>query len=851
MFRSFRKRNDHEKKAIVIESDGKITFLSKPAEELLGIGKKRNILGENLFDYLHPVSHTDFRRDLEDLLKDEEQTKSGSRMIIRANDDEIEVSLTLSLKRDKEGHKIEFNFDNLKAGNQADDNSGSGRFTGQSPIIENLPIQNLSSHLTDSENKFRTMAENSLVGIYYIVDSVFEYVNPKFAQVFGYEPEEVNGKLSVKDVIYSEDWPMVRDNIKKRVAGELDSINYKFRGITKRGNVIRVEVFGSRLVQGEKVALIGTLLDVTEEERSRAVQSLMSDIGRAITNSYDLDELVQAMRPEFKKIFDINSFHVLIEDAGSSHTYAARQTNGFGDDGLFADSEAFAGLKEKLFSSGEVLSYDDHELNQVLNQGAELPDEKAGDLWLFMPLKSGGNVFGITIINFNQQRSILKKHDTDTFMLISEQISSAIERKRAENALRENEKTLSILMRDLPGMAYRCLNDDNWSMHFVSEGCRALTGYDPELLTGESQLSYENLIHPDDRSLVREAVNEGLNDDGSFQMEYRIISSDGKVRWVWEKGRAVDFLKTGPAVLEGFITDITEKKAAQEELSKSQKLLIAAIENFPAGVMIAYAPDVTLRFANSAALDIRGDSKLPLTNIHASLLPARWQTYFPDGSILFPEELPLSRAVLFGESIRDMEMIIKRDTGEERWVSVSAVPVYNDNNEIVAGVAVFPDITERKNMEDSLRAANEKLKKDQRTLHEKNVALREVLGQLDREKKIIEEQIQENIIKVVMPLVRSIQDGTRTASEEYINLLADALEEITSPFINKLQSQFSKLTPREVEICNLIKRGLSSKEIANITNVALDTIHQQRKLIRRKLGLTNTDINLTSYLNSL
>jgi PAS domain S-box-containing protein len=851
MFRSFRKRNDREKKAIVIESDGKITFLSKPAEELLGIGNRRNILGENLFDYLHPVSRTDFRRDLEDFLKDEEKTKSGSRMIVRADDDEIEVSLTLSLKRDKEGRKIELNLENLKASNQLDNHSGGKRVVGQAPILDNLPIQDLSSYLTDSENKFRTMAENSLVGIYYIVDSVFEYVNPKFAQIFGYEPDEINGKLTVKDVIYSEDWPMVRDNIKRRVAGELDSINYKFRGITKHGNVVRVEVFGSRLVQGEKVALIGTLLDVTEEERSRAVQSFMSDIGQAITNSYDLDELVQGMRLELKKIFDINSFDVLIEDAGSSHIFAARQANGFGNKGQFTDSEAFAGIREKVFLSGEVLIYGSHELNQVLNQAAKPSDERTGDLWLFMPLKSGGNFFGITIINFNQRESILKKDDTGTFLLISEQISLAVERKRAEDALRENEKTLSILMRDLPGMAYRCLNDDNWSMHFVSEGCRALTGYDPELLTGKSQLSYENLIHPDDRNLVREAVNAGLKNDGSFQMEYRIISSDGQVRWVWEKGRAVDFPKTGPVVLEGFITDITEKKAAQAELSKSQKLLIAAIENFPAGVMIAYAPDVTVRFANSAALDIRGESKLPLTNIHASLLPTRWQTYFPDGSILFPEELPLSRAVLFGESISDMEMIIKRDTGEERWVSVSAVPVYNDNNEIVAGVAVFPDITERKKMEDSLRAANEKLRKDQRSLHEKNVALREVLGQLDKEKKVIEEQIQENIIKVVMPLVRSIQDGTRTASEEYINLLADSLEEITSPFINKLQSQFSKLTPREVEICNLIKRGLSSKEIANITNVALDTIHQQRKLIRRKLGLTNTDINLTSYLNSL
>src|SRR5689334_5531504 len=87
------------------------------------------------------------------------------------------------------------------------------------------------------------------------------------------------------------------------------------------------------------------------------------------------------------------------------------------------------------------------------------------------------------------------------------------------------------LLANLDGMVYRCRDDADWTMEFVSEGCTRLTGYAPEDLLLNGRLSYEELTHPDDRHWVREAINAAVAEDRRFQVEYRIQHADGRVRW--------------------------------------------------------------------------------------------------------------------------------------------------------------------------------------------------------------------------------------------------------------------------------------------------------------------------------
>ncbi len=144
--------------------------------------------------------------------------------------------------------------------------------------------------------------------------------------------------------------------------------------------------------------------------------------------------------------------------------------------------------------------------------------------------------------------------------------ASDYQREQTERALRESERRLATLLSNLPGMAYRCRNDAHWTMEFVSEGCLALTGYASADLIENRTVSYNDCILPEDRPLVRNSVDQGLAEGRHFQMEYRIRTARGEVRWVSEQGVAVPAGNGGGLAIEGFIADITQRKEATEAL---------------------------------------------------------------------------------------------------------------------------------------------------------------------------------------------------------------------------------------------------------------------------------------------
>ncbi len=131
--------------------------------------------------------------------------------------------------------------------------------------------------------------------------------------------------------------------------------------------------------------------------------------------------------------------------------------------------------------------------------------------------------------------------------------------------LHTSQVRLETLMGNLPGIVYRCRNDRDWTMEFMSIGSIALTGYAPEDFKS-SHVMYSALIHPDDRESVWEQVQASLAARRSFQLTYRIQTADGTFKWVWEQGTGVYSPDDKLQYLEGFITDITERKRAEENL---------------------------------------------------------------------------------------------------------------------------------------------------------------------------------------------------------------------------------------------------------------------------------------------
>ncbi|MDD4241646.1 MAG: helix-turn-helix transcriptional regulator [Smithellaceae bacterium] len=160
--------------------------------------------------------------------------------------------------------------------------------------------------------------------------------------------------------------------------------------------------------------------------------------------------------------------------------------------------------------------------------------------------------------------------------------------------------------------------------------------------------------------------------------------------------------------------------------------------------------------------------------------------------------------------------------------------------EIAVGVTARQDLQEY----------NRQLLLERKALQEANAALRVVLSNIEEEKRRIYENIQMNIDKVVMPVLSALAPAVPENKLTYLEILKTSLQEISSPFVERGGDLFRTLTPAEVDICNMIRNGMRSKEIARLRGVSEATVHRHREHIRRKFKIANEPVNLTAYLQS-
>jgi len=159
------------------------------------------------------------------------------------------------------------------------------------------------------------------------------------------------------------------------------------------------------------------------------------------------------------------------------------------------------------------------------------------------------------------------------FIKLNKNLKNEIQkRKKSDDKLKEKEREITTLMKNIPGMAYRCCNNKKWTMLFVSDHCFELTGYTSSQLCNDSEFSFGDLIIPEDRNMVYNKVQDAINEKKSFKLNYRIIDKSGQKKWLWEQGTGVYNDDGNLIALEGLINDITDYKLALEKIENAKQI---------------------------------------------------------------------------------------------------------------------------------------------------------------------------------------------------------------------------------------------------------------------------------------
>ena len=408
--------------------------------------------------------------------------------------------------------------------------------------------------------------------------------------------------------------------------------------------------------------------------------------GEDITESRNAMEAIQASEEKFSRMFRLSPSLKMLIDAS---TLTVMDVNDACISILGLRPEEMVGRNVEEISIWE----DSEERERVWKEGVEkgLLENREVNFYNFRMEERKG------LLSFE----VFRMNERDVILVVVSDITS-LEQTRAE--LRESERRIATLVDSLPGVAYRCGNDESWTFEYVSEGALEITGYPPSDLVGNRIISWNDLILPEDRKRVRQEIDICLAQHRHYVIEYRILDRAGEEKWIWEKGLGVYGPEGDVIALEGFIADITKQKLAREALLASEEKIRFMAEN---SADILWHMDAKYCFTYISASDKLLYGYLSEEIIGMSL----FQFLTPDGIDQVRKEnerrLAMEREGIRTEVIR-YELQLKCKDGSLVWTEVSVNPYRDIENRLTGYYGMIHDITERKAAEKALRASEEK-----------------------------------------------------------------------------------------------------------------------------------------------
>ncbi len=348
--------------------------------------------------------------------------------------------------------------------------------------------------------------------------------------------------------------------------------------------------------------------------------------------------------------------------------------------------------------------------------------------------------------------------------------------------------------------------------------------------------TFAELIWPEQSALIESNIR-------ALTPEYRIMTFDQNENEAlplphWQQWTIIaDFDQAGRLLLyEIYSEDISTWKLSEVNLAE-RALQYRSIVEDQYELLCRYKPDwprCTIVFVNDSYCLAHGIKREDLIgNSFMETLSKEDQARIRD---FIETATPQSPVQTFTQHIT-------RANGEDLWVEWQRRALFDSSGTLYALQGVGRDVTRLRQAELELMAKNAELER-------KNAAMTEVLEHIEQKKEEIKDNVRANVHELFIPLLDKLRSPKKPEENVYIDMLERSLENLTSSFGHKITSRSLKLTSKEINICNLIKHDLSSKEIAKLLGISLFTVERHRNNIRTKLGITNKHVNLSTYLKS-
>jgi PAS domain S-box-containing protein len=409
----------------------------------------------------------------------------------------------------------------------------------------------------------------------------------------------------------------------------------------------------------------------------------------------------------------------------------------------------------------------------------------------------------------------------------------AIAPNPATKKTREDDNNQGMIFKDQ--LEFTCQFSPNFTLTAANQTCCRYFGVRHADLLGQN---FMVLIPESNRPRLRRHL-QALNPEHPTTIFEQCTScASGKAQcqeWV------IQAVFNGSAVIDRFVAsgrDVTRDILTERDLDKSERQYRSVVED-QVELVCRYRPDGKITFANEAYC--RNHGKEPDEIIGKSFLP-----------YIQPEDREeISKFINSADPDHPVVTItqqITNSSGDTIWVEWCRRALFDNAGQLYEIQGVGRDITEFKKAQVDLEFSKEALRKKNIEMERKNAALTEVLAQIEHQKQQIKEDVTANVEELLMPMIEQLISKKLRIEAKHLILIKQSLQDLTSSFGRKITRKSLKLTSREIQISNMIKRGLSSKEIASLCKISPYTVARHRQSIRKKANISNKHINLRTFL---